>query len=618
MLVAWVFWLLLLAPGVCVLDWLRRGAERGCVLESIGLGYALSFALIVPLSTAGYALELPLWVLSGAIVLLVALALVRLGTRVWRRRSRPAFEPWTAVAVATLLLLLLHAAAVGGHLVNDADFHIARVRSLYEHGLSNHDPYTETGFTHPYHSNVVHAVLAAGAQLTGTDPLEFWQATLPFAKLVAACGVATLCLQLGGTALAAWLTALFALGSMFVLDWTLYPNQLAVWWLVPVGLAATLGLLTSTAMRLHVVVLASCSLVLAVTHGLYAGYLGVLSACMVAPVVAHRLINHAGQRRHWLALGALAALALSPPLPFLYVARTTHVPHQANFDYLGGAPTPRPSKPERFTRHLRTDANGRFSVPPNELYGGATKRVLGVLSLIALLRRRRYVAFTAIVSSLGVSMLMLSVPLLASAAIHVVGAAWTLERLTALVGMQHVALVGGALVPIVAENVAGRVWPTLVPLLACAVGIVSGSGGPALAASAVVENLWETDPPSLTGSRLPRWMAEDRELLRMLPPGSTVLTHPMGARQLRKLYDLKFIRASRNHSGVDDLVDRTVAMHDLIYAKRLTPALSKVLARFDVHFAVQSEEHPIKWLDAQPVLGQTLRLKIVQVGTKAR
>jgi len=613
MLVAWVFWLSLLAPGACLHALLRPRSEPVHTLEVVAVGYVLSFALLAPGCIVGYALELPLWTLSAAIVVQVGVALLWLGRRLWQQRPRVAFEPWALIAAAALFVLLLHAAAMGGHLVNDADFHLARVRFLYDHGLSNRDPYTATGFTHPYHTNLLHALVAAGAQLTHTDPLEFWQATLPFAKLAAASGVASLCLRLGGTAFASWLTALFTLGSMFLLDWTLYPNQLAAWWLVPVGLSATLALLRSSATYLQLGVLAATALVLSVTHGLYAGFLGVLSASMLAPVLGYRILREPARRRQALVIGALATLALALPLPSLYVARWTHSPRQDNFDYQGGEPTPRPRKPDRFTGSLRIDAHGSFAVPADKLYGGDGKRLLLVLALGALALRRRYVELAAITAALALCMLVLGVPGLSGAAIKVLGAAWILERLTTIVGLQHLALVGAALVPVGIERGRARIWACLLPPVASIVGILYGAGGLDSAPEAVMESLLSTDPPSALRSRVPEWLDSDRKVLGLIPAGSTVLTHPLEGRQLRKLRDLEFIRVSRNHTGVDDLEDRTIAMQRLMYAKRLTPELRKVLVDYDVHYGVQAADHPIRWLDDEPVVGGNERITVVRL-----
>lgn len=614
MILAWLFWLFLAAPGVCIVLRFRSPAEQTSIFETIAVGYLLSFALLTPLIVLGYLLELPTWTLSAGIVAVTGAALAWLARAAGTRLERVALSFQHVASVAALAFILLQAAAVGGHITNDADFHLARIRFLYDHGLSNADPITGTGFSHPYHTNVLHALVAAGSQLTGLDPIVMWQASLPWAKLVSAAGAATLCLRLGGSGLATWLVALFQLGGLLRVDWAIYPNQLAPFWLLPVGLGGCIALFTSENRRYHATVLASSALLLGLVHGLYAAYLGALGASVLGALMLQRMLTRREQRRSALLLALLGALLLSIPAPAVLAARYAHAPQQKNFDYQGGSPTPRPSKPDRWTRSLRADEAGRFSLPVTQMLGGSTECLLAVAALAALIARRRVWAVLAIGAPLTCCLLVLHEPSIAHRVVSTLGGAWILERLMDVVSVLHVALLGAGLVPSWPANRGAGYAAALAPPAAALCGTLIASGGASEGALQKVRDaLDDIRQMQVLSGDLPSSVAEDQALLRTVPPGSTLLTHPLAARQLRKLHDVFFIRASRNHTGVDDMLDRTVAMHTLQYAKRSNDEVRTLLDKYRIRYAVQKYNHPIRWLSRLPHVGSTSSIALIDL-----
>jgi hypothetical protein len=612
MILAWAFWLLLLAPGACLFLRLRPADQPASGFETIAVGYLLSFLVLAPVCIIGHALVLPLWVLSTAIVLAVVGGLGWLARDIRRGALRWSFDAAYAGAALVIALLLIHAAALGGHVTNDADFHLARIRLLYDHGLTNADPMTGTGFSHPYHTNILHALVAAGSRLTGLDPIVFWQATLPWAKLLAGSSVATLCLRLGGTPLAAWVACLFQLGTLLRIDWALYPNQIAPFWLIPTALAGCIGLFASAHTRYYALLIGSGALMLGLVHGLYAGFFALLGAAVIGAVFVYSAVARTRPLGATLRLALLGAILLSVSGPSLYVARYAHLPAQTNFDYQGGEAKPRVAKPGRYTRSLRADDEGRFHLPARRLL--SAQQSMALLALVVLLARRRFVEALGIGASLGACILVLHVPQLASAAVRALGSAWMLERLLDVVSSQQIALASAGLIP----ALSGPRWTAYaagcIPIGAAIVAALLASGGLTEGArSKVLETLAETERLQVLTGDVPEGFAADQAVLRRVPAGSVVFTHPLAARQLRKLHDLRFLRASRNHTGVDDLLDRTVDLQKLQYAKGLTPEVRVILDRWGIRYGVLKSAHPVRWLKSQPEVGASTSLGLTLV-----
>ncbi len=609
MLLVWLFWLALAVPGLAALSCLHGpDDERMGALEALGLAYLGSFCLLSPFNVVGYWLELPLSWLSGAIAALVAGGLLVLARRRahWWPIGRPDVVGISGAAV--LLVVLYQAAATGAHMDNDADFHLARIRFLRDHGLTNADPFVGTGFLHAYHTNLYHALLAAGSQLTGVDVLELWSDTLAWSKLMLACGIFVLARRLGSSRMGAWIGALLYLAWFWHNDWTLYPNRLGPGWLVPLGLGACVAAVSEDRPRFHLLALGACALVSAQVHGLYAGYLGLLVVLAVVPLTLVRMRRREGRRPALqVAFATLFAVALSAP--FLYVAKT-QPPAQANFDYDRGPPVRPAHNPNAWVRTLKRNTDGEIYLP----FNGATR---GPLTLAALLaasallcigRPRRMAAFAPAVGGL---LAILFTPPLATLLASRLGTAWILERSLGVLQAAYAAVIGAGLSLPLAGVRAAR-WS--MPLLASGtlwIGLNMQGRHESLAYALEQLRKLELDP---TADHVDSSVRDDQALLaRLIPRGATVLTHPMAARQLAKLYDMRFVRSSRNHDGVPDLMDRTRDMY-LLMSARNARSVERLLSRYGIEYAIEYQQHRIRWLEhARPVLGQTPTFKVIRV-----
>ncbi|HEX4353415.1 MAG TPA: hypothetical protein VHZ95_10880, partial [Polyangiales bacterium] len=179
------FWLALALPGFALLWRFDRASLHGGVLDGFARSYLISFVLLTPFSVLGHLCEWPLWTLSGAYLVAVALALVSLADDPsWLARPR-----WPGIAAAVggglLLIDLCFGMRAGTHSGGDAGYHIARIRLISELGLNSWDPLiADRRIDAVYHTNLYHALIAASAQLTRSDPAWAWLEVWPFAKLL--------------------------------------------------------------------------------------------------------------------------------------------------------------------------------------------------------------------------------------------------------------------------------------------------------------------------------------------------------------------------------------------------------------------------------------------------
>ena len=155
--------LALLLPGLALARRLAPAELRGGLLPSIAVSLATLLVVLLPLVVAGYLVRLPAGALGAILVLLVvwgAVDLARAGELRDREARRAllgvlggAASLATVVIVADLWLSYRH----GAILDNDSRVHIARIRFLVEHGLSNADPFVRTPHEYPYpiyHTNL--------------------------------------------------------------------------------------------------------------------------------------------------------------------------------------------------------------------------------------------------------------------------------------------------------------------------------------------------------------------------------------------------------------------------------------------------------------------------------
>ena len=321
-LMAIIFWTLLLVPGFAVARRLVPDELEGGLLPGVAVSWVTAFAMLAPLAIAGYLLHAPMW---------LAVTVVG-GFIVWGGYDLARQRAWKGVGglivasigleLAIVVADMVFSARHGSILAADARVHLARIRFLYDHGLSNLDPFISTPYPYPiYHTNLHHALFATGSKLMGADPLAFWFGSLPAAKLMIASGMAYLAWAVLGGRWAAWIAAVMVLVDRGPVSFSLYPNQLSPWFLMPIligVLARTLGAAwrePEAAWWHRLPRVAAMALLIGMFHPLYAGFATVIASPVLLGTAGWRLIR----RRPGVATALVAwvlVVLCAMPFPF--------------------------------------------------------------------------------------------------------------------------------------------------------------------------------------------------------------------------------------------------------------------------------------------------------------
>lgn len=558
-----LFWFALALPGYAVLRrWDRESLRRG-FLYGLARCYLASFTLLTPLSVLGYWRNWPLWTFSATCALTItvgAIALARDHNALWAGLRKPSLL--AAVSCALIGVDLWLGVRAGAHTQGDAGYHVARVRMLIVDGLSNWDPIVaQPRLDVIYHTNLYHALIAASAQLTGSDAVVAWLATWPFAKLLVAAGVGQLACCVFGAPAAAWLASLAVLVSQSAYSALPFPNTLAPLALLPMGLCAATELWSERA-PLAAAWLAASAIALAQMHALNAVFL----ALIVGPVLVVVLLlrgalallrvkRRAGPRAGVLVLGLLACGASLPWLVVAGAPRMQQLVQLALPALKAAAPLPQPkdraetkqqeepesesepsaetnthqsnkSKPVYKAERFRKLDNGRSVYEPGNLRGPYnTHGIMAavVLSMLALRPRRE---LGALALFLTMTCAWLLVPTLCSALLFLTGAPWAALRITQVLPVASYALVPAA--PLfwlarVPSTLGWRRWAEL-PLLAAALGFGSlqiSHGEPW-----TPERLWQRALDYEARTQWERLSTRQALLCGPIPKGEVVMAHP--------------------------------------------------------------------------------------------
>lgn len=295
-----LFWLSLLLPGAAIARRLLPQELRGGILPCLAVWWMTTLVVLAPVVILAYIMRVPLSALSALVAAFIAWgAFDLIRGRVWRG-TRTYVLAIIGVAGAVILLDVVLAERVGAIMNNDARVHIARIRFLLEHGMSNDDPFIQTPvrYLYPiYHTNLIHALQAVACKILSIDPLHMWFGSLGASRLMIASSAAYLAWVVLGGLWAPWAAALIAVIHRAPYDYTLYPNQLAPWFAAPIALAVVIRVLSATWREQGINVWCTLCLVGGVTavvgmiHPLYAGFFVVIAAPFAGVVAVWRLVR---------------------------------------------------------------------------------------------------------------------------------------------------------------------------------------------------------------------------------------------------------------------------------------------------------------------------------------
>ncbi|MFT7618430.1 MAG: hypothetical protein ACI97A_002073 [Planctomycetota bacterium] len=599
-LVALLFWIAFLIPGFAFTRRWDQALHHGGFLSSIAVSFMGSVCLCVPMVLVGYLFALPISLVSTGIVALVVWGLVDIkrtgGGQALRVQAKDLLRLESLVLGFTLIIQ----SRVGSYMGGDGLIHLARVRHILDHGLTNIDPFIKGDFFYPlYHTNIYHALLASCTQLTGVDYLEVWYGILPVLVLLVAASTYFLTYQVFASRWVSWLTALFAVATHGHANFITYPNKIAPFIVLPFLFGLAIRALRSRPTGKDALQIGALSLTLSMIHGMYAVF-GVIILLPLFLFQAARLqLRKKSYARNLVMCGAALLLAL--PMPLISragrneaKAETTRLRMARDLDkdalpiaiseiQRNALPNAAGLRADPFFHELKS---GMLMKKPLRGFGGGEGifgirgfryqfLVLGcVLALLARTKRRYLIAgsITLVTAS------YLFVPPLCTALFQIFGAKWMLQRLdTAGLAVMFPTLVFGSLAFFLQSKVRLFQIRGTSNRLRCLTlqGIVSifvlcfafsSSGQWARWRSFTLDDPWTPNKRSWGMSykvafrydiearqEKLRTMQKRRELYRkVVPVGANVIVIDNLALELVALHDAHILDAIRSSDGVPD------------------------------------------------------------------
>lgn len=604
----WVvtFWCLLAVPGLALVARCWPRLLRSGPLGAVGFGYLATIALASPLALLGYSLELPLYVLTAAMVGLVGVGAFDLWKRYrplsvrWRR---PRFE----LEVSALVLVVLVALRVGSPLIADANFHVGRVRMLVDLGFNNHDPFVwPHAFSPAYHTNVYHALLGVCSQVTGEEPFVVWRHALVLSKVLLAASTYCTTWLLFQQRVVAWFAVVVHLAMYLGTEDTALPRMLAPGFMVVMSVGLAGHALRTRRWKTPVVTLGLTAFATGQIHSLY----GVFAAILVLPGVAAWCIARRQPLR-----GVLIAAALATAAPFVVVAHlggtsgvseepstTSQVEREALTTPSEGSPAEPAPKGLVVTglgkdRFVQTTA-GRHMLDPRPLLSlhrgsldghsispGAEWLLLP--SLLVLYWRRHHAAWLGwgVACVLAVSY----VPPLCTAALQVFSSrGWILLRLWEPMYFLCPVLTSGAAF-VAVPKLSRRRWRAVaLPLAVVAVHLFAGESW---------LQLWEDR--TVEDRREARAVKTLAGLRRHVPAGSVAATELKSGRYLGMLHHVYSVAVDRGSPRIRDLPQRQDDLAALLSPSTNAPERMAIAQRYRVTRVLLKKEsrRPLKaWL----------------------
>ncbi len=594
-----LFWAALVIPGYALLCRFDRDELKSGLPGVLALSYLATFVLISPVAIAGYWLRFPLIILSAWCVLLVAAGLVEIvrGGH-WRRMGQLLMG---ALGVELLLLLidLVGSARVGTILGGDAIVHLGRVRFLLDHGLSNLDPVVAGEFFYPiYHTNILHALCAAGAQLTGGDYLSVWMMALPLAKLLVVGASFYLAWTVFERHWPAWTVAVFVLVAQGPVRFLPYPNKLAPLCVLVFMFAFVVELWRRPSWR-PVIKLAGGALLLSQLHVLYGGF----ALILLGPVLGVLAVLYLVQRRPGAGLLGAAAAALLVCMPLTIATQVNRArPARAR------AAAQTAVEPSVNWEHFIRVGDDMLIRDPRRGFGGwHGYRLLwlaGGVTCAWLVRRERETVLLMSVAAIAAAIFFF--PPLCSAAIRVLSEGWILRRLEIVWYSLLVVFVPGAVAALLGQRWIRVRWLQSVLSLAVI----------PLSLHMIPQNApydWRTYGAIAASTARERTFTRElvrdtrRMLAEHLPPGATVLADPGRGMRLVQAYDCRLIAPRRGSMGVPGLQRKRKDVWQMLSDRTPETERRELLDRYGI-------EYLFTWRELAWVRGAGVRLGETRAG----
>jgi len=601
MYVSLLFWLALAPPGYVIVRLLYKEDLDCGLFGTLGLSYLAVFGLLSPISIACYVLGLPVFVLSAACILAIVAAPIIISRRGWWREVGKLILTGLTLEFLVVAIDMAMGARAGAHLSGDAYAHLARIRFILNHGMSNLDPYVTAECFYPtYHTNLLHAMLAACSQLTRLDPISVWFASLVWVKLVIASGVYYLAWTVFGRRWPAWIAAMFLIGERGLSPLMIYPNQLSPTWLFPFAVAFAVQACRGTCTWRTGLKLGVASLVLGQIHGLYALFAAI--ALLPTLLVAAALRLRSGWRRAVWPAVCLPAVMIG--LAFPAISRSMSPSFQAGLRADAAAEQHAAdngaSPKKNLKKHKAYTYSDDGSMVVKQGWGWADCRIkaegrkwiqyhrhaLIVAGLcIALIGRRRWYAvpLAGVVATIVVVLYWAPICTFLVAQFR---QPWILVRMAALLKVLVYAIGLPAIVYCLEQRLRVRWWMKSIVNIAIVL-VVSTQY-----CRQKKPFTWKTHYDKATASadvrfRGPLSMLRLHDFLEQnLPAGETVLTDANYGMVLASIYDCRLVVAARASDGVPDRRQRLRDLKTLLHNATPWPQRSALLQKYEIKYFV--------------------------------
>ena len=544
-----LFWLALALPGYALIRRYWSEDLKSGFLGTISVSYLASLALLSPISILCYLLRAPVALFSTACVLLIVVAMLDITLhKGWRPLGSIFFA-----ALGIELLIVLADVALGGwtgaFFGGDAKAHLGRIRFLLDRGFSNDDPSIAVPYFFPiYHTNLHHALYAACVQITRQDLYGVWFVSLAWAKIVVVSGVYYLAWTVFDRHWPAWVAALACVGHRGPVSFLLYPNQLAPFWLAPLGLAFALQACRAGPSRACAIKLAAVSLILGQFHGLYVLFLAV----MTAPLIIGGFAAALRKRRHSDAVRRGVCLAvLAVGMPFILISKMGNTAAQSLPAHLAT----QIKDPEHY--FISAESSGRVRDPASalNLFGGGTWGTIVIAAgLVAGLAERRRAEVARLLVAPAIVAMLLYTPPICSFLLRHAREAWVLQRIEFIFPVVFMVLCAPSIAFLVEAKLRYRVVRGVVAFGALFVAIPFAEQSDPWTWERIRD---DAQFPYLERIKNVREIRDLSGFLREnLPAGSTVLAALPMARDLVMLTDCFVISSASASNGVSDWVQR--------------------------------------------------------------
>ncbi|MEM7228220.1 MAG: hypothetical protein AAF432_05315 [Planctomycetota bacterium] len=627
-----LLFLLLALPGLPVVRWLdRRWIEAGWP-ALYGVSTIVTLTIFTPIAIACYLMGTPVimpailmcnMMLAGLIWLIIQ--------RAWRD-LRTVFTGLCGIELVLLIdawLSFRH----GTHFGGDTSVHLARIRMLVDHGLSNTDPFVAESFFWPiYHTNIVHLLHAMFATLTDRDAFLVWISSLTWSRLLIVCGTYTLAWSVFRKRWIAWTAAVFMLAAVFHSSLLAYPNKIAPFGIVPIIIALSIRALDHPKDWRPAALLAGAMLVLGQVHGMYVIFVAAFVTPVMLTAVIVRMVRTKSIER-W-SLIAVATIVLGLPFPMISqigirnaradrtttaMATPTMITMPSATIAAVTAPAPATQSreanptPRRRGGHFLTLDNGWQVRNPQRGITARTARPVLLIALAALgivvLREWRL----AVVFGCGLTVaMMLFIPPLCTAALDFFGAGWIVLRAQFLI-----LLVFAVIVPTVPLMIGVRCsdrWirrsESTTPNITRATSFVKRGAVLLGLCWAAYLGYWyhgkaEDYHRYIETARKPKAQRVEvhdtrqrvaAHIEELVKPGSTVLCDLEISSLLCSLTDVHVVASRSSSLGVPDLAQRRRDVRTMIAEETPWPQRRALLRKYDARYYVRTDARaPIEW-----------------------